>query len=36
MHPHRFPGWALPWMAGLLFTALVAVGLTSAVWVLLS
>jgi Family of unknown function (DUF6529) len=28
----RVPGWALPWVAGLLFTALVAVGLTSAVW----
>jgi hypothetical protein len=28
----RVPGWALPWVAGALFTALVAVGLTSAVW----
>jgi hypothetical protein len=32
----RVPGWALPLVAGLLFTALVAVGLTSAVWFLLS
>jgi hypothetical protein len=30
----RVPGWALPWVAGALFTALVAVGLTSAVWYL--
>jgi Family of unknown function (DUF6529) len=28
----RVPGWALPWVAGALFTALIAVGLTSAVW----
>jgi hypothetical protein len=28
----RVPGWALPWVAGLLFAALVAVGLTSAGW----
>lgn len=28
----RVPGWALPWVGGLLFTALVGVGLTSAVW----
>ena len=27
----RVPGWALPWVAGGLFTALVGVGLTSAV-----
>jgi hypothetical protein len=26
------PGWALPWVAGALFTALIGVGLTSAVW----
>jgi hypothetical protein len=32
LHSRRVPGWALPWVAGLLFTALVAVGLTSAVW----
>jgi hypothetical protein len=28
----RVPGWALPWVAGFLFTVLVAVGLTSAGW----
>jgi hypothetical protein len=28
----RVPGWALPWIGGMLFTALVAVGLTSAGW----
>jgi len=28
----RVPDWALPWVAGLLFTVLVVVGLTSAVW----
>ncbi len=28
----KVPGWALPWAGGLLFTALIAVGLTSAVW----
>jgi hypothetical protein len=32
LHSRRVPGWALPWVGGLLFTALVAVGLTSAVW----
>ena len=32
LHSKRVPGWALPWVAGLLFTALVAVGVTSAVW----
>ncbi len=32
LHSRRLPGWALPWVAGLLFTVLVAVGLTSAVW----
>lgn len=34
LHSKRVPGWALPWVAGLLFTALVAVGLTSAGWYL--
>jgi hypothetical protein len=28
----RVPGWALPWVAGALFTTLVVVGLTSAGW----
>src|SRR6266536_1811107 len=32
LHSRRLPGWALPWVAGALFTALVAVGSTSAVW----
>ncbi len=32
LRSRRVPGWALPWVAGLLFTALVAVGATSAVW----
>src|SRR2546430_183710 len=32
LHSRRLPGWALPWVAGTLFTALVAVGLTSAGW----
>src|SRR6266568_4965695 len=32
LHSRRVPGWALPWVAGSLFTALVAVGLTSAGW----
>jgi hypothetical protein len=34
LHAKRVPGWALPWVGGLLFTALVAVALTSAVWYL--
>ena len=34
LHSRRVPGWALPWVAGALFTTLVAVGLTSAVWYL--
>jgi hypothetical protein len=34
LHSRRLPNWALPWAGGLLFTALVAVGLTSAVWYL--
>jgi hypothetical protein len=32
LHSKRVPGWALPWVGGLLFTALVGAGLTSAVW----
>ena len=32
LHSRRLPDWALPWVGGLLFTALVAVSLTSAVW----
>jgi hypothetical protein len=32
LHSKRVPGWALPWVAGFLFTVLVGVGLTSAVW----
>jgi hypothetical protein len=32
LHSRRVPGWALPWVAGFLFTVLVAVGLTSAGW----
>jgi len=28
----KVPGWALPWVAGVLFTALVGVGVTSAGW----
>jgi hypothetical protein len=32
LHSRRVPVWALPWVAGLLLTVLVAVGLTSAVW----
>ena len=32
LHTKRLPNWALPWVGGTLFTALVAVGLTSAVW----
>jgi hypothetical protein len=34
LHSKRLPGWALPWAGGLLFTSLVAVGLTSAGWYL--
>jgi membrane-bound metal-dependent hydrolase YbcI (DUF457 family) len=32
LHSKRVPGWALPWVGGLLFTTLVGVALTSAVW----
>jgi Family of unknown function (DUF6529) len=34
LHSRRVPDWALPWVGGLLFTVLVAVGSTSAVWYL--
>ena len=30
----RMPTWALPWIGGLLFTALIGVGATSAIWYL--
>jgi hypothetical protein len=33
---HGMPGWALPLLGGLVFTALVAVWLTSALWFFLS
>ena len=29
---HRFPGWVLPTAGGLLFSTLIAVWYTSAVW----
>jgi Family of unknown function (DUF6529) len=32
LHSKRVPGWALPWVGGLLFTALAGVTLTSAVY----
>jgi len=32
LHSKRVPGWALPWVAGTLFTALLGVTLTSAVY----
>ena len=32
LHSKRVPNWALPWVAGALFTILVCVGLTSAVY----
>jgi hypothetical protein len=32
LHSKRLPGWALPVVAGVLFTAVVGTGLTSAVW----
>ena len=32
LHSRRVPNWALPWVGGLLFTILVAVACTSAVW----
>ncbi len=32
LRSRQVPGWALPWVAGFLFTVLVAVSLTSAGW----
>jgi hypothetical protein len=32
LHSRRLPGWALPVAGGLLFTVLIAIGFTSAVW----
>lgn len=32
LRSHRVPGWALPWLGGALFTVLVVVWLTSAMW----
>jgi hypothetical protein len=32
LHGKRLPNWALPVVAGLLFAAIVGVGLTSAIW----
>ena len=32
LRSRRMPGWAVPWLGGALFTALVVVWLTSAVW----
>lgn len=32
LHARRLPGWALPWVGGLTFTALVALWLTSSLW----
>jgi hypothetical protein len=34
LHSKRMPNWALPWVGGLLFSALIGVGITSAVWYL--
>jgi hypothetical protein len=34
LHSRRLPKWAVPVMAGLLFTAVVGVGVTGAVWYL--
>jgi len=31
LHSRKVPGWALPWVAGLLFAALVGVGVTGAI-----
>jgi hypothetical protein len=36
LHSKRMPNWALPWIGGLLFSALIGVGLTSAIWYLAS
>jgi hypothetical protein len=32
LHAKRLPGWALPWVGGLTFTALVSIWLTSSLW----
>jgi hypothetical protein len=32
LHSKRMPNWALPWVGGLLFTALVGVTVSSAIW----
>lgn len=32
LRSRRVPGWAVPWLGGALFTALVAVWLTSSLW----
>jgi hypothetical protein len=32
LHSRRMPGWALPWVGGLTFTAVVAIWLTSSLW----
>lgn len=32
LHVRRFPGWAVPWLGGALFTILVVAWLTSALW----
>jgi hypothetical protein len=34
VHSKRMPNWALPWIGGLLFSALIGVGITSAIWYL--
>jgi hypothetical protein len=34
LHSKRLPTWALPWVGGILFTALVGVAATSAIWYL--
>ena len=34
LHSKRLPNWALPWVGGILFTALVGVATTSAIWYL--
>jgi uncharacterized protein DUF6529 len=34
LHSKRMPNWAVPWVGGILFTALVGVTTTSAIWYL--
>ncbi len=34
LHSQRMPRWALPWVGGVLFTALVGAATTSAIWYL--